>query len=778
MKTINDYAELVKEKHALNKTIAPVETDLTDASRGYHIGEQFIIDGGLFKAKTEIAQHDALVLNTNYEPADNLTEQIKNAGGGTGTDPRLDVFEKNIAPVETDETDASKEYQVGEQLILNNILYDVIAPISEHDVITTTGSGANIEPAGSISSGIQTLTNKLDNEIVTRSALGAKNILPFVLADIKALNTNGTWAGNVYTYRGVDFTVNSDGTISATGTAIGGNASIKLFAASSNYEMLGKNVILNGCPSGGSATTYRIQAYRMGSVDGSSGTYFDDGDGTIAFDALNDASGTVGSFAVAVYENATVTNLLFKPMVRLASDSDAIYQPYAKTNRELTVENQTLTNEVSDISDEIADMNNVLGAKNLLPNKATSQTVNDVTFTVNSDGSVTANGTAIANTAFIINSTFRPKSGTYIISGQGLSNATNMVLAIDAHNGTTYVERLTLLTKSKEHDNIDVDYDGYDTIRVFLYVESGKTETNLNVKPMIRPASIQDDTYVPYSMTNREMTPYVQAISNPNLLDNPWFTVNQRGQSTYSGAVYGVDRWQSYEANNVQTVNSEGVLVTRQIAQVIDADVISKILDKNVTISMLYNNGKILKATGKIHSDVSSTVDIGAEETGVVNIIVYDFVFGDNQHSYSLQINVVGNDAVQVKAVKLELGEVSTLVSDTAQNYQQELAKCKYYYQRLAFSQDVTICQAWVAKNWVGMNLPVGEMRAVPVKTITGNINAVSSEDISFDYANGNVAQIAGGYTISGARTTNGTFVEGYFAGGTGGVVIELSADL
>lgn len=355
MKTINDYAELVKEKHALNKTIAPVETDLTDASRGYHIGEQFIYDGEIYKAKTEIAQHDALVLNTNYEPADNLTEQIKNAGGGTGTDPRLDVFENNIAPVETDETDASRAYQVGEQLILDNILYDVIAPISEHDVITTTGSGANIEPADPISSQFQTLTNKLNNEIVTRSALGAKNILPFDLADIKALNTNGTWADNVYTYRGVAFTVNSDGTISATGTATGGNASIKLFAASSNYEMLGKEVILTGCPSNGSENTYRIQAYRMATADGSTGTYFDDGAGTDAFTALNDASGTVGSFAVAVYENETVTNLLFKPMVRLASDPDATYQSYAKTNRELTAENEALAQQMEDKAD-LADI--------------------------------------------------------------------------------------------------------------------------------------------------------------------------------------------------------------------------------------------------------------------------------------------------------------------------------------------------------------------------------------------------------------------------------------
>lgn len=217
MKTINDYAELVKEKHALNKTIAPVETDLTDASRGYHIGEQFIYDGELNKAKAEIAQHDALVLNTNYEPADDLTTQIKNAGGTT--DPRLDVFENNIAPVETDETDASKAYQVGEQLILSNILYDVIAPISEHDVITTTGSGANISPAGSISSGIQTLTNQVSS---LNSAIANK-------ANTSDVNTALSGKENTPTVLTATLAAGST-TLTFTDASVGNNSRIRAYS--------------------------------------------------------------------------------------------------------------------------------------------------------------------------------------------------------------------------------------------------------------------------------------------------------------------------------------------------------------------------------------------------------------------------------------------------------------------------------------------------------------------------------------------------------------------
>lgn len=76
MKKITDYAELVKEKHALNSALGPVETDLSDASRAYAVGEEFVYNGVLYRAKTAISQHDALVLNTNYEAADSITGQI------------------------------------------------------------------------------------------------------------------------------------------------------------------------------------------------------------------------------------------------------------------------------------------------------------------------------------------------------------------------------------------------------------------------------------------------------------------------------------------------------------------------------------------------------------------------------------------------------------------------------------------------------------------------------------------------------------------------------
>ena len=55
-------------------------------------------------------------------------------------------------------------------------------------------------------------------------------------------------------------------------------------------------------------------------------------------------------------------------------------------------------------------------------------------------------------------------------------------------------------------------------------------------------------------------------ISNPNLLINPDFKINQRGQSTYSispGSGYTVDRWKLW--NGTLTVNSDGTITLKNI---------------------------------------------------------------------------------------------------------------------------------------------------------------------------------------------------------------------
>lgn len=141
---------------------------------------------------------------------------------------------------------------------------------------------------------------------------------------------------------------------------------------------------------------------------------------------------------------------------------------------------------VYEVVEQIYADNGVLGAKNLLPNNATNQTVNGVTFTVNADGSVTANGTATADSYFAwdtgltlnieINEVSVPTKNGYTISG-----------CDDAENAKYYVG----LTSAN---------------RGYIVVKNGITVSNKVFYPMLRLASDPDDTYVPYAMTNRELT--------------------------------------------------------------------------------------------------------------------------------------------------------------------------------------------------------------------------------------------------------------------------------
>ena len=79
MKNIVNYAKLVKERHALNETIAPVEVDQTDSSRAYAVGDQLIYDGILYDVIDDIAQHGIITsegAGAKIKTADTIAEQL------------------------------------------------------------------------------------------------------------------------------------------------------------------------------------------------------------------------------------------------------------------------------------------------------------------------------------------------------------------------------------------------------------------------------------------------------------------------------------------------------------------------------------------------------------------------------------------------------------------------------------------------------------------------------------------------------------------------------
>lgn len=142
---------------------------------------------------------------------------------------------------------------------------------------------------------------------------------------------------------------------------------------------------------------------------------------------------------------------------------------------------------------------NEYGAKNLLPNNATSQTVGGVTFTVNADGSVTANGTATELVLFSIGRYSLVAGNTYALSGCPSGGGdTSYVLQYRRDDNTELLDTGEGVTYKSNN--------GQTNSLCRIIIQNGVTVSNLTFYPMIRDARIKDPTYVPYAMTNRELT--------------------------------------------------------------------------------------------------------------------------------------------------------------------------------------------------------------------------------------------------------------------------------
>lgn len=164
-------------------------------------------------------------------------------------------------------------------------------------------------------------------------------------------------------------------------------------------------------------------------------------------------------------------------------------------NTDLGATKQALTNETK-------DMNNILGAKNLLKNNmASSQVDHAVTITVNSDGTVSTSGTASGGTVGVKINGEIPialSPGRYILSGCPIGGSTT-TYRLALYNGNNYID-------SDIGDGLEFEVTNQTDLRVYLQITSGTSAPSSSWKPMIRPASIIDDTYVPYAKTNRELT--------------------------------------------------------------------------------------------------------------------------------------------------------------------------------------------------------------------------------------------------------------------------------
>ena len=200
------------------------------------------------------------------------------------------------------------------------------------------------------------------------------------------------------------------------------------------------------------------------------------------------ATKTLGYIPLFSPVGTTFDNLVINMQVISKNELDLNFEPYvggtASPNPDYPQDIKVVTG-----NNQI-----IVSGKNLLPpDNNTSTTINGVTFTRNSDGSVLVNGTATANAQYITSKNFMLEDGkTYILSGcpNGGSTSTYMLNINQYYNNTSHVlnnigynQKFTYVLDSKNSNSI------------YIYIVSGTKCDNLLFKPMV---SINGGDYEPY----------------------------------------------------------------------------------------------------------------------------------------------------------------------------------------------------------------------------------------------------------------------------------------
>lgn len=251
--------------------------------------------------------------------------------------------------------------------------------------------------------------------------------------------------------------------------------------------------------------------------------------------------------------------------------------------------------------------------KNLFEIVATSTTSHDVTFTINDDGSVIANGTASGDIYFEVG-TF-DLSGEYILSGCP-AGGTDSTYFIDMVNfGVASIA-------SEYGSSATLTNDGT-SLNIRIRIMSGTTVNNLTFYPMVRPSSIEDATYEPYTGGSASPSPeWPQELESVGSDD----TVNVR--------IFGSNLF------NVRDYHNEN-----DIGEVDDDDFITIVYDNTEGDTLKYKNHWTKPIVG-LRPDTDYTLILEIKE--ISGCSVFSVSNNDNERSKCQFINSIGTETVGV----------------------------------------------------------------------------------------------------------------------------------
>lgn len=339
----------------------------------------------------------------------------------------------------------------------------------------------------------------LKKEIDKTSTLQGQNLIPYPYDGTEG-NTNGiTW------------TVNDDGSVTANGTA-SKEAPYSLIypynlSTMKSLQLGNTYIISDGLTDEQHTNVGYMQLVRYDKNNPTNWKYgVSSMKGTEIYTA-NDENTLQYGIMLIIRNGATANNITFKPMLEVGTMSHE-YQP-------TTISNTSLNERLSDQQ-----------GQNLIPYpyyRPDSYTNNGITWTVNEDGSVTANGTATATAHY-----------TVFIGKLGLEIGKNYVLTITTVKGQA---SLYLANKNKQNINTDIaacrtvnnstlsvifkysQTDDFDRDELGLYIVAGTTLTNCIIKFQLERGTIRHE-YQPTTLSNPTLKKEIGSALQPESIVN------------------------------------------------------------------------------------------------------------------------------------------------------------------------------------------------------------------------------------------------------------------
>lgn len=185
---------------------------------------------------------------------------------------------------------------------------------------------------------------------------------------------------------------------------------------------------------------------------------------------------------------------------------------------------------------------------------------------------------------------------------------------------------------------------------------------------------------------NKSLEDFASKFSNPNLLINSNFAINQRGESSYTtGGKYTVDRWYLLTNGATVTPTNDGITLTALAAsnsfmgqRIENGFEILK--GKTITFTICLIDGTKKTQTGTVPTTTpSSTTAIGtAISSGNFSATG---CYLNSAGLLFVQIGARQNTSLNIAWCKLEIGDAATTYSPPT--IAEELTKCQRYFQNI-----------------------------------------------------------------------------------------------